>query len=372
MPSLLIISHTEHYKNNNGDIIGWEPTVREIDFLSNLFDRVYHIAPLYNKAPHKANIKYSSNKVIFVPIKPKGGKGIVNKVKIVFYMPYIIYKIIQLAEKCTFIHFRAPTNMGLFVLPLLLFYPKKRKWVKYAGNWKQNNIPISYYIQRWWLSKNILQSTVTINGRWKKQKKHLISFLNPCIDEKELISARKIAQSKNFSKKLNICFVGRLDQNKGIDKLIDTLTVINGFKKIESVNIVGGGSSIIRENLLLNNIHINYLGWLNRQELNKVYEISHIIILPTRSEGFPKVIAEAAAFGCIPVVTNIEPINHYIIHKQNGLLIKDLSVFNIKKCILEVDRGEYNLKKISLRAIKLATEYTFENYTKKISREIIK
>ena len=110
----------------------------------------------------------------------------------------------------------------------------------------------------------------------------------------------------------------------------------------------------------------------NLSSRGKVYEISHIIILPTRSEGFPKVIAEAAAFGCIPVVTNIEPINHYIIHKQNGLLIKDLSVFNIKKCILEVDRGEYNLKKISLRAIKLATEYTFENYTKKISREIIK
>ena len=45
--SLTIISHTEHFKNVNGEIVGWEPTVREINHLSNIFDLVYHVAPFF-------------------------------------------------------------------------------------------------------------------------------------------------------------------------------------------------------------------------------------------------------------------------------------------------------------------------------------
>ena len=38
MLSLTIISHTPHYYGNNGAIVGLEPTVREINYLSQLFE----------------------------------------------------------------------------------------------------------------------------------------------------------------------------------------------------------------------------------------------------------------------------------------------------------------------------------------------
>ena len=98
-------------------------------------------------------------------------------------------------------------------------------------------------------------------------------------------------------------------------------------------------------------IKINFLGWISRIKLNKIYEKSHILILPTQSEGFPKVIDEAASYGCIPMVTNISPINQYIEHGNNGLLLDNPSINNIQDCILKVDKGVFNLKDISKTAL---------------------
>ena len=94
---------------------------------------------------------------------------------------------------------------------------------------------------------------------------------------------------------------------------IGSLSFFNEF------NIVGGSGSEADKNYndfqaQSLDIKTNFLGWLNREELNHINSKSHILILPTFSEGFPKVVAEAACFGCIPIVTNIAPINQYIVH----------------------------------------------------------
>ena len=51
---LLIVSHTPHYRAA-GQLVGWGPTVRELDHLVELFDEVVHIAPVYDgQAPGSA------------------------------------------------------------------------------------------------------------------------------------------------------------------------------------------------------------------------------------------------------------------------------------------------------------------------------
>ena len=41
---LAIISHTEHYKTKAGTIVGWSPTVNEVNHLLEIFDEIYHVA----------------------------------------------------------------------------------------------------------------------------------------------------------------------------------------------------------------------------------------------------------------------------------------------------------------------------------------
>lgn len=42
-----------------------------------------------------------------------------------------------------------------------------------------------------------------------------------------------------------------------------------------------------------------------REPLEQCYATSHVLVLTSESEGFPKVIAEAMAYGCVPIVTRV-------------------------------------------------------------------
>ena len=64
----------------------------------------------------------------------------------------------------------------------------------------------------------------------------------------------------------------------------------------------------------------------------------------TASEGFPKVIAEAINFGCIPVVSNISAIGHYVKDNVNGMYIQPISSLALKKkleVLLRIDQSKY-------------------------------
>ena len=377
MRSLAIISHTVHCREKSGKIIGWEPTIREINHLTTIFDKIYHIAPLHKRGPLNAMANYKGSEITFVPLIPSGGNHLKDKLSVLRVMPNNCRQILKVIRAVDWIHFRAPCNLGIYILPLLSIIRHKNIWIKYAGNWGKNNIPISYFLQRWWLKKNIQRSAVTINGSWNNQAKHLLTFNNPCISDEELQFAQEEGKRKCFSDKINLCFVGRTDQNKGVERLISALKIMSSKSKLEhwinEINIIGGSNS---DKELENRnspqyLEINILGWLNREKLNQIYSKSHFLILPTQSEGFPKVIPEAAAFGCIPVVTNVDPINQYIIHNNNGLLLKSSNTEDIMNCLFEIQNKCLDYKQISLSAMGLAHQFTFSHYISKLESEIL-
>ncbi|MEZ4854629.1 hypothetical protein [Flavobacterium sp.] len=182
---LVIISHTEHYKNSNNQIVGWGSTINEINFLADYWEEIIHIGCFYDdKAPLSA-LPYSKENIRFEAIPPYGGKSFLDKLKIFIKIPKIIAIVYKNINGATEVQLRLPTSMGLFLLPLFSFvFPRKYTfWVKYAGNWKQKNPPISYRIQRWWLQQNFAKCKVTINGCWENQPSHCLSFENPCLTE---------------------------------------------------------------------------------------------------------------------------------------------------------------------------------------------
>ena len=372
MNKVAIISHTEHYINKKGEIVGWEPTIREINHFTSKFKIIYHLAPLHLGRPHRANMSYGSDRIIFKPLIPSGGKTLLKKIGIFLVSPINLIRIMRIIYKVDCIHFRAPTNLGLYVLPLLYFFYRKKIWIKYAGNWKQNSIPLSYKLQRWWLSKNFNRSFVIINGTWKNQQTHLLSFYNPCLTDDEMSYANHIGVNKDYSGLLNICFVGRYGFNKGVNELVESLLSTRGINFFNEVNLIGVELADLDEAYQdTNSLNINFKGWLSRSQLNEIYAKSHLIILPTKSEGFPKVIAEAAAFGCIPVVTNLNPINQIIFNMVNGILLEKPEVPNIKQVFLNLENKNYDLKSIANSAIDLSKLFTYKKYLNRIHTEII-
>jgi glycosyltransferase involved in cell wall biosynthesis len=320
---LAIISHTEHYTDSNGNIVGWGPTIREINYLSNHFEFIFHLACYLQSDPPKSSISYSSPNIKFIPLPAFGGRGMLQKLTVLTTAPSIISKLNDVIGEVDVLQLRLPTGMGNYILPYLSF--KKNIpfiWVKYAGNWVEMNAPVGYRFQKWWLKNNFLKCPVTINGKWPNQPTHCLSFENPCIDEMEQQIGAKIITTKIFDTPLTGLFVGRLETWKGVDRIIDSLPILfdKGFK---TFHFVGGGEKLpYYKNLVIKlnlPMEVVFHDFLSRDKISQLFIDSHVIFLPSDNEGFPKVIAEAANYGCVPIVSNVSSIPYYI-NESNGFL----------------------------------------------------
>ena len=75
---IVIISHTEHYRDKNDHIFGWGPTIRELNFLAQekLVKEIIHIAPLHQGPIPKSSMAYTESNIKFESLKPSGGHGL--------------------------------------------------------------------------------------------------------------------------------------------------------------------------------------------------------------------------------------------------------------------------------------------------------
>jgi len=374
--TICIISHTEHYKDNNGNIVGWGPTVREISHLSAIADQIIHLAPLYTKKAPSASLSYTDKRVQFIPLKPSGGKGL-KKLSVLFTAFHNLNLIHQYTKKADHIQFRSPTGMGIYVLPYLRFFRNKKYWVKYAGNWIDENIPLGNKLQKLFLLNFISSHTkVTYNGHWVK-KLNFLSFENPCLTEEEYqIGKEKIPQKEDpFIKGWQICFVGSLTEHKGVHLLLQALEKLENNKiNIEKVHIIGDGPLMKQLKSQANrlNISVVFHGYLKKGEVNKVLFESHALVLPSKSEGFPKVVSEAMNFGCIPVVTDISCIKQYIRNDYNGILIKQPKYEEVAlgiETLLYWDMKRYT--NAVLYNSNLAGLYTYSVYNKMLQEKVL-
>ena len=208
---LAIISHTEHYIDSDGIIVGWGPTVREINQIATHFDKIYHIGCLHKGTPPSSSLEYIGENIEFVPLPPSGGDTFWAKLSVLRTMPTVIRAVSSVISKIDYFQLRLPTGMGNYLLPwLILKKPKTMFWVKFAGNWAQKNPPVGYAFQRLFLNKNFLKCKVTINGRWPGQPSHVLSLENPCLTEEERKEGDLTLKKKNYVGKLNFIFVGRV------------------------------------------------------------------------------------------------------------------------------------------------------------------
>ncbi len=372
---LAIISHTEHYIDKNGAIVGWGPTVREINYLATHFDKIYHVACLHEGTPPPSSMGYLGDNIEFVPIPPSGGNTFRAKLSVLRTMPAVIRAVNSVISQVDYFQVRLPTGMGNYLLPWLMFKkPKARFWVKYAGNWAQENPPRGYAFQRWFLKKNFLNCRVTINGNWPNQPPHVASFENPCLTEEERIEGARTTELKNFEGKLDFVFVGQLIESKGVGRIIEAFMQIEDNSRIGLIHFIGDGPERKRYEKLAVEAKLNcrFYGFLPKEEVNKVLTLSHVIILPSESEGFPKAVAEGANFGCIPIVTNISSIPQYIENNRTGFILPNLKTKSLTSAILNLCSLSPDLiKDIAINAHVSVQNFTYSHYYRKIITKII-
>lgn len=371
MARLLVISHTEHFLNTDGTVVGLNSTVREIDHLAQLFDSVVHIAMLYKGEVPKQMSPYSAENIRFEPLDALGGPKFLDKLKYLGHMRRIIKTLGIELKNTDYFQFRAPTGIGMFCIPYLMYSANKtRGWFKYAGNWDTSKSPWTYKLQKYFLEHQ--SKWVTINGQWPNQKSHCISFENPCLTEVDIHEGKKVRELKTFNpREIQFCFIGRLEEAKGFDLFMEAFSQLSSKRKqlIRKILVIGDGPlKEVYEVKKILDLNIEFLGVQGRDEVIRVLNTSDFIILPSHNEGFPKVIAEAVNYGCVPILSNLPASSQYFRHLYNAIVLSSISAAGLLESLNVVfNLSEKEVGDIRRRNTEIIEKFSYKYYLERLN-----
>lgn len=139
--------------------------------------------------------------------------------------------------------------------------------------------------------------------------------------------------------------VGRLDFQKGFDRLINAWTIVkrNPVSEGWCLDIFGQGEwnemllNMVKDNELLESVHINP----PTGNISKEYASSSILAMTSHYEGFPMVMIEGMSAG-LPVVTfdfKCGP-RDIIINNENGLIVKQDNIAAFAQGLLSLMKDD--------------------------------
>jgi glycosyltransferase involved in cell wall biosynthesis len=104
----------------------------------------------------------------------------------------------------------------------------------------------------------------------------------------------------------------------------------------------------------------------DKEEVKNQLIHSHFNILPSKSEGWPKAVAEGMFFGCIPVATPVSCVSWMLGEGIRGILIEPQLELAVSK-ILDI-LSNSDLDVMAKAAFDWSQQYTFDRLEKDIKK----
>ena len=166
----------------------------------------------------------------------------------------------------------------------------------------------------------------------------------------------------------NIVLASRLLWDKGIGEFVKASEIIRNknHKNIRFI-IVGklddqNPSSISKRNILNWQEKKLIEWWGFNDDINKVYQQSNIVCLPSYREGLPKSLIEAAACGRAIVATDVPGCREIVIDKYNGVLVPPKNATLLAEAILDLINDNSRRNKMGKNGLKyFQNNFTIEN-----------
>lgn len=319
---VLVVSTAPLIKTADG-FAAYSPYVTELKLWAKHCDEISFCCPVWNDDRNLLNsdITFKIARIYKVEEFTKNLCSAFSNFKSVFQNFFIIIKALRAADH---IHLRCPGNIGLLGCIAQMFFPSKQKSAKYAGNWDpQAEQPWSYKLQKWILSNTFLTRNmqVLVYGEWPNQTKNIKAFFTASYFEID----KSIISDKSLNGVIKFLFVGTLSEGKRPLYAVELIHQLLKDGKNVSLAIYGDGIERGKiEDYIENNVlqkHVILYGNSEEKIIRKAYQESQFIILASKSEGWPKVIAEAMFWKCFPLAANISCISNMLGQNTRGALI---------------------------------------------------
>lgn len=364
-----IITHVSH-KHHHDDIYAYEPYVREMNLWGKNVDACRIVAPESSESITPIDAKYNFEKISLERVPSFNLLTLKNKLLTIVKLPIILFKIFKACFWADHIHLRCPGNIGMLGCFVQVFFPFKKKTVKYAGNWDpKSKQPLSYRIQKWIVSNTFLTHNckVLVYGEWENQSKNILPFFTATYKQKDIVSI----PVKKLNDVIKIVFVGAFTESK--QPILSVLAVeklISDGHNV-SLNMYGEGAEFekVKNYVNKNNLGsvIQLHGNQSKDVIKKVFQESHFLIFVSRSEGWPKVVAEAMFWGCLPISSAVSCVPFMLGNGERGALV-ETTIDSVLQALNGYLNNHEKYSEAVSKGKSWSQEYTLDKFELEISK----
>jgi glycosyltransferase involved in cell wall biosynthesis len=304
-------------------------------------------------------------------VRPVGGTGLGRKAHGLLVLPGYALAIRRVMARVDLVHVRCPSVIGLAACLALGLDRRVPRWSQYLSNWRPDQRdPWSYTLQRRWLERGLTGGPVVINGRWPDQPGHVHSFLNPCLTETEVQEGSAASAGKRLREPVRLLFVGRLVTAKGGGRALEILDGLIRRGRQAQLDVVGDGAHRPRFEALAAELgvtdKVRFHGVQARAALNEFYRHAHVMLLPSASEGWPKVLSEGMAYGAVPIAGAVSSIPQVLADTGAGLALPPFDIDAYVEAIDGLLRDPARWEEMSRKSLEAAPAFTYEVYVRRL------
>ena len=147
--------------------------------------------------------------------------------------------------------------------------------------------------------------------------------------------------------RIKVLFVGRLDEQKGYDTLLDAVEPLDDRVSLRVIGkAIAGPSSALRGS----RAQIEHLGWRSLSEIATEIAAADVVAVPSRWEGFGLVALEAMRGSCAVIASSVGGLQEIVVDGTTGRLVPPDRPERLMRALVEHDKAEWHAMGVAGRA----------------------
>ncbi len=238
---------------------------------------------------------------------------------------------------------------------------KRKKTIKDKITWYFNGV-----LQMWLLPKNIIHlSQFSVNLFSKQKIKNQTIIPNAIVPNYFKIPHKTTCNN-------SLLYVGVIDNNKNLIFLLTALNALVAKNKAFTLNVLGDYLSDVYKKLINSYVkenklepYVNFQGWVSQSAVMRYIEESDILVVSSKHESLPMVIAEAMAAGKVVAASAVGGIPEMIRHNIDGFLYNLEHPEELVQILEGLHNNNERVQDVSKLAIAAAQRYNCNNVAEK-------
>ena len=168
------------------------------------------------------------------------------------------------------------------------------------------------------------------------------------------------------SDRIKFILLGKVARRKGVFDLLEAVSQLSlDYQDKIGLTIAGNGkveeAIALAKELQIESL-VNFIGWVDRQQCDRLLEEADVFVLPSYNEGLPMALLEAMSFRLPVITTPVGGIPEIIIDRENGLSILPGKIEELVNAIQTLVDNESLRLKLGSAAYERAKLLDIENY----------